>query len=108
MKKLTVREENTMIARVMLHRQAGICKFLTKCPGCNTDVNYTESVLFDVLLKGTADQEIQLDLLGSNNQDMLHEEVFKFVESKAGKHTASCLLDSHAVESTSSSYRKSK
>ena len=127
MKKLAVCEENTMVARVTLHNmrqdheetvrsfgarlrgQAGICKFLEKCPGCNTDVNYTESVLRDVLAKGIANSEIQLDLLGSNNQDMSLEEVFKFVESKeAGKRSASRLLDSHTVESTSSSYRKSK
>ena len=92
-----------------LRGQAGICKFLGKCPGCNTDVNYTESVLRDVLTKGIADPEIQLDLLGSNNQDMSLEEVFKFVETKeARKRSASRLLDSHTVESTSSSYRKSK
>ena len=66
-------------------------------------------MLRDVLTEGIADPEIQLDLLGSNNQDMSLEEVFKFVESKeAGKCSSSHLLDSHAVESTSSSYRKSK
>ena len=127
MNKLAVREENTMVARVTLHNmrqdreetvrsfgarlggQAGICKFLTNCPGCNTDVNYTESVLRDLLTKGIADPEIQLNLLGNSNQDMSLEEVFKFVESKeAGKHSASRFLDSHAVESTSSSYRKTK
>ena len=76
MKKLAVCEENTLVARVTLHNmrqdheetvqsfaarlhgQAGICKFLTKCPGCTTDVNYTEIVLCDVLTKGIADPEI--------------------------------------------------
>ena len=58
-KKLAVREENTMVARVQLHnmkqdrdkticsfgarlrRQASICKFIIKCPTCEVDVNYT-------------------------------------------------------------------
>lgn len=60
-KKLTVREE--MVARVQLHNmrqdgdetirnfcarlssQAGVCKFLIKCPDCKKDVNFTENVL---------------------------------------------------------------
>ena len=66
-------------------------------------------MLCDVLTKGIADPKIQQDLLGNYNQDMSLEEVFRFVESKeAGKRSASRLLDSHAVESTSSFYRKSK
>ena len=65
--------------------------------------------MHDVLTKGIADPEIQLDLLISNNQDMSLEGVFRFVESKEfRKYSATCLLDSHAAELTSSSYRKSK
>ena len=54
-KKLAVRGENTMVAQVQLHNmcqdwdetirsfgarlrgQAGICKFLVTCPGCNAE-----------------------------------------------------------------------
>ena len=75
-KKLAVRDENTMVARVQLHnmrqdrdetirsfgarlrRQAGICKFLVTCPGCNMEVNYTENVLRNVVTRGLADDEI--------------------------------------------------
>lgn len=57
-KKLAVREENTMVARVQLHNmcqdrdetirsfgarlrgQAGVCKFHVTCQTCNIDVNY--------------------------------------------------------------------
>ena len=70
-KKLAVREENTMVARVQLHNmrqdrdetirsfgarlrgQAGVCKFLVTCPGCNVEVNYTENVLRDVKFNWT-------------------------------------------------------
>ena len=87
-KKLAVREENTMVARVQLHNmrqdrdetirsfgarlrsQAGVCKFLVTCPDCHTEVNYTENILRDVLTRDLADSEIQLDLLGDKNQDM--------------------------------------
>ena len=115
-KKLAVCEENTMVARVALHNmrqdrdetvrsfgarlrgQAGICKFMIKCPGCDIEVNYTDAILRDVLTKGIADPKIQLDILGDKNQDMTLEEVFKFVEAKeSGKRSASKLLDTHSV-----------
>jgi len=104
-KKLAVREENTMVFRVQLHNmhqdrdemirsfgarlrgQAGVCKFLVTCPGCTNEVNYLENVLHDVLTRGLADSEIQLELLGERNQDMTLEEVFQFIEAKeAGKN----------------------
>ena len=130
-KQLAVREENTMVARVALHNmrqdreetvrsfgarlrgQAAVCKFVMKCPGCSQDVNYTDSVLRDVLTRGIADHEIQLDLLGDKNQNMTLEDVFKFVEAKeAGKRSASKLMDVPSVEAVtgavSSSYKKNK
>lgn len=94
-KKLAVREENAMVARVQLHNmrqdrdetirsfgarlrgQAGVCKFLVTCPGCNIEVNYTENVLRDVLTRGLADSEIQLDLLGERNQGLHPEKPWK-------------------------------
>ena len=60
-RKLAVREERTMVARVTLHNmsqgrdetvrsfcarlqgQTNICKFLVKCPGCSMIVNYTDA-----------------------------------------------------------------
>ena len=74
-KKLAVREENTMVARVQLHNmkqdrdetirsfgarlcgQASMCKFTIKCPTCDAYVNYTENILRDVLTRGLADSE---------------------------------------------------
>ena len=127
-KKLAVREENSMVARVALHNmrqdrdetvrsygarlrgQADICKFLIKCPGCDINVNYTDAIMRDVLTRGISNPEIQLDLLGNKNQDMMLEEVFQFVEAKeAGKRSVSSLLDSHSsVDAASSTYRKAK
>ena len=81
-KKLAVREENTMVARVTLHEmrqdhpepirsfgariqgQATICKFILPCASCSAEVNYTDQILRDVLVRGIADHEIQLDILG--------------------------------------------
>lgn len=129
MKTLAVRRENTMVARVTLHNmrqdrdeairsfgarikgQAGICKYTTKCTAddCEADVDYTDAILRDVLARGIADQEIQLDLLGDQNQDMSLEDMFSFVEAKeSGKRSASRLLDPQGVNATSSTYRRTK
>ena len=61
-RRLAVREENTMVARVALHNmrqdrdetvrsfsarirgQAGVCKFFLPCPDCSQTVHYTEEV----------------------------------------------------------------
>ena len=72
------------------------------------DVKYTDAILRDVLTRGIADAEIQLDLLGDQKQDMPLEEVFQFVEAKeAGKRSASRLIDSHSVETASSTIQRS-
>ena len=126
-RKLAVQEESTMVAPVQLHNmhqdrnetvrsfcahlrgQAGICKFTTQCPSCDTNVNYTEHILRDVLTRGLADSEIQLDLLGDKNQDMTLEEVLQFVEAKkSGKRSAGRLLQAQGVNAVRSQYRIAK
>lgn len=126
-KKLAVREEKTLVSRVTLHEmkqdrdepvrgyearlrgQAAVCKFVVACPGCQQEVNFTEQILPDVLTRGLADPEIQLDLLADKNQDMTMEEAVTFVETKeTGKRSASKLLDTHSSETASSSYRRAK
>ena len=126
-KRLAVREENAMIARVQLsdmrqdrddairtsgarlRGQASVCKFTVACPSCSNDVPYTDHILRDIFIKGLADHEIQLDLLGDTNQDMSLEEVFQFVEAKeAGKRSAGRLLHTQGVEDARSHYRKTK
>jgi hypothetical protein len=76
-RKLAVREENTMIARVTLHNmrqdrnesvrnfgarlrgQADICKFVIDCPDCSAKINYTDAIMRDVLTRGVVDPDIQ-------------------------------------------------
>lgn len=73
-----------MVARVALHNvrhdrdepvpnfsaklrgQAGVCKFVMKFSNCNYEVNYTDTIVRDVLARGTADPDIQLDPLEEN------------------------------------------
>lgn len=127
MKALAVREENPMVARVSLHNmrqerdepirafgarlrgQASVCKFAKACTGCGISVNYAEDILVDVLCRGLADTEIQMDLLGDPNQEMTVEQALRFVEAKeAGKRSASRLSLPQTAEAMGSSYQRQK
>ena len=66
---LAVREENVMVALVTLNSmhqdrdeticsfggrlqgQASVCKYMINCPDCHREVNYTEPILRDALLR---------------------------------------------------------
>ena len=102
---------STYIICARLKGQAGVCKFTIKCPGCQATVDYTDEILRDVLTRGVADPEIQLDLLSDSNQNMTLENVFQFIEKKeSGKRSASQLLNTptQGAAASQSSYRKEK
>ena len=127
-RKLAVREENTMVGRFTLHQmsqdtdepvrnfgarikgQANVCNYSTECPNCEHNIDYTDEILRDVLVRGLADTEIQLQLLGDKNQDMKLEEMFKFVESKeSGKRSVDKLTQALGANAMrNSSYSKIK
>ena len=131
MKALAVRQENIMVARVELHDmhqdvdeavrpfaahvkgQAGVCRYIMSCPSCNEDVNYTDEIMKDVIIKGISDCEIQLDLLSDHNQSMKLEEILRYVEAReSGKRSATKLISNiqhqQAASSSRSSYKKSQ
>eukprot|EP00794_Sanderia_malayensis_P002521 gene2521-2914_t len=100
------RDETIRCFCARLCGQAGVCKFLVPCPECHTEANYTENVLRDVITRGLADEEIQLDLLGERNQDMSLEQVLQFVEAKeSGKRSAGRLFQTPGAEAIRSQYR---
>ena len=73
-------------------------------------MDYTDEILRDILVRGLADTEIQLSLLGDKNQDMGLEEMYKFVESKeSGKRSVDKLTQAIGANALrSSSYKKEK
>ena len=107
MRTLAVREESAMVAQVSLHNmrqdreepiwvfgarlrgQASVYKFVKVCAGCGEIVDYSEENVADVLCRGLADSEIQMDLLGDANQEMSVEQILRFVEprrQRRGQH----------------------
>lgn len=92
----------------ILRGQAGVCRFVITCPNCNHEVNYTGTIVRDVLARGIAYPDIQHDPIGDKNQNMTLKEVTQFVAAKeAGKRSASRHLDTHSIAATSS-YKKTK
>ena len=72
-----------------LRRQAEVCMFTLKCPGCARVNNQGEQRVAGQLCIGLADPEIQEDLLKDPNQAMSVEETTRFVEVRAaGKRSA--------------------
>ena len=124
-RSLAVREENVMVSRVTLHNmhqdhdepirnfgarirgQAKICKYSTECPSCKKDVSFMDEILRDVLIRGIADQEIQMEVLGDTNQDPTFEEALRIIEAKeAGKRSATSLSDSNGAQAMRSTYKR--
>ena len=108
-----MRQDNDETIRslgVRVRGQAVVCEYQIKCQNCNTEVSYTEQIIRDVIIRDLTDSEIQLDLLGDKNQDMLLEDVLKFVEAKeSGKRSAGRLFETqthHAASTTDRNKRK--
>ena len=126
-KKFAVRNENTMLSRINLHNmrqnhgenvrsygsrinsQASTCKYQIECTKCKEEVDYTDAVLRDVLIKGLEDKDIQSEILGSADQDMPLDKVFKMIETKeSGKMTASKLNEDQCSNAASAYKKKQK
>jgi hypothetical protein len=111
-KSLAVRRENVMVSRLALHGmcqdreegvrnyaarlkgQADVCNFIVRCP-CNPpkNVNFTDQMVRDVLIRGLNDQDIQHDILGHENEAIPLEDVIKLVEAKeAGRRSQASLM----------------
>ena len=128
-KTLAVRQENIMVARVRLQHmrqdrdepvrafaarlkgQAGECNFVKTCTNTAgaADIDYSDDMIRDALLRGIADDEIRLEILGHSNQKLTLEETLQLIEAKeSGKRSAGHLLtgaDTTTAAATSS-YRR--
>ena len=123
-RRLAVREENTMVSRVILqgmhqdrdegirnfaarlHGQADICKFTEQCT-CGTTVNFTNQIVRDTLIRGLADSEIRQGVLGHADQNLSLEDTIKLIEAKdSGKRSEASLIGSE--NASVSSYKTIK
>ena len=130
-KTLAVRPENVLVARVQLQclrqdreetirsfcarlrGQARVCNF-TQQKQCScsekVDFDYSEIMVRDALIRGIADEDIRLEIVGQPKQDMTLDEVVQMAEAReSGRRSAGQLLagTSPTVSaSAASSYRR--
>ena len=128
MKTLAVKLENILVARVHLHNlkqdrdetvrgfsarlrgQAKVCQF-TKEKTCNcgaeVQIDYSEDIIRDTLIRGLADEDIQLAVLGQQNQKLTLEETLQITEAKeSGKRSAGMLTNTVVSMNAASSYKR--
>ena len=65
-----------------LKGQSKLCQFKVKCPTCQVDIDYSEEVILDQLIRGIGDKEILADLLGDTKTDRSLAEVVAFIARK--------------------------
>ena len=83
-------------------------QFNVQCP-CDppTDVDFTNQMIRDVLIRGLCDHDIQQDILGQQDQNMELEKIIALIEAKeAGKRSQTSIMTegAHVV----SQYHKTK
>ena len=110
-KKLAIRQENVMVARVQLHNltqdrdepirafsarlkgQSSVCQFNVKCGTCNVDIDYSDTIIRDAMIRGICDDDIRLEILGDPELAKKSlEECTALIEAKeSGKRSANRL-----------------
>ena len=128
-KTLAVKPENILVARAQLHNmhqdrdesarsfcarlrgQAGVCNFTKskKCT-CSQDIqiDYSEEIIRDALIRGISDEDIKLEILGQDQQNITLDETLKMIEAKeSGKRSAGMLSNASTNSATSDSKESS-
>ena len=124
-KQVAVHIENIRVARITLHQmkqdrdqpvrsyeaqlkgQANICNYTVKhkCQcGIESNVNYADEMVSNVLVSGLADIQIQRELLSDANQEMPLDQIVNLIEAKeVGNRSISHVtntIKNYAVRST--------
>ena len=126
---LAVKPENVLVSRVQLlnlrqdrdetvraycarlRGQAGVCHF-TKTKQCTcereVEVDYSDDIIRDTLIRGLEDDDIRLDVLGQSKQDLTLDDTLQMVEAKeSGKRSAGLLHPTVAISANAaSSYKR--
>ena len=104
------REEAVRAFAARLRGQASVCNFQVECK-CAAEVDYSNVMIRDALIRGLEDEEIRLDILGQSAKDLTLEETLSFAEAKeSGKRSAGRLNTGNTsmTAASTSSYRRSE
>ena len=130
-KRLAVRPENLLVARVQLQYmrqerdepirsfcarlrgQARVCNFTAqKQCTCSSlvEFDYSDVMVRDALIRGLEDEDTRLEIMGQPKQDLTLDQVLQLAEAReSGRRTASKLINETSPPITSaatSSYRR--
>ena len=129
-KSLAVKMENILVSRLQLHNlkqdrdetvrafaarlrgQAKVCEFLkTKKCTCENEVqiDYSDEIIRDTLIRGLSDEDIQLHILGQRNQQLTLDETMALAEAQeSGKRSVGIISNPVISTNAASTYKKSK
>ena len=127
-KKVAVHVQNIIVARVTLHQikqdrdepirsvaaklkgQASICNYTIKhkCQcSLESEINYADEIVKDVLVSGLADNQIQRELFANPNQEMPLEDMINLIESKeVGNRSVSQVANTVKTYAVRSTYKR--
>ena len=66
----------------ILKGQRNVCQLKVRCADCDSDMDYSEEVIIDQLVRGINEKEILSDLLGEDESDMTLQEVVDYIARK--------------------------
>lgn len=127
-KRLAVKTENTMVARVKLHNmsqdpgeeaqhfasrllgQAKTCNFTIQCGNAACAVtSYLDNMVRDQLIKGLYDMDVREQILGEKDQNMSLKDTLAYIEAKeAGKRSQESLSTPSVASRLSTDYQRQK
>ena len=88
---------------------AKLCQYSIKCTSCDKNIDYSDEIILDQLIRGISDKEILADLLGENKSDMKLLEVVEYVARKELAKSEQSTVSSesaNAVKTTSNTPKK--
>jgi hypothetical protein len=81
-------------------------KFKEECQGCNQQVDFTDQMVLDNIIRGLSDEDIKRKVLAMPEPDCTLEKVIKFIEAEeSGKYSLSDTKDLASVAGFST-YKK--
>ena len=105
-------DERVRAYAARIRGQVCVCQYTIECGSCKQQVDYSDEMVRDTIIRGLEDNDIRLDILSDTNQAMTVEQTTTLVEAKeSGKRSASRLLGGDSTSTAAaaqSSYRRSK
>ena len=69
-----------------LRGQAKLCRYTAGCTtaGCAENIDYSDTIIKDQLIRGIADPEILSELLGDTGPEKTLDQIVEFIATKEG------------------------